>query len=102
MRTQNPNRRFILRALGVMYFNQGDYERSVERFSRALDFFPKDADLLTNLGRVYIRTEDLPAALEVLERIPEDRQTGEIRSLTGYVRQMLLQQQLRAPVPSGD
>ena len=101
-RAQNPNRRFILRALGVIYFNQGDYERSVERLSRALDFFPEDADLLTNLGRVYIRTEDLPAALEVLERIPEDRQTGEIRSLTGYVRQMLLQQRLRAPAPSGD
>jgi O-antigen ligase len=100
--THNPNRRFILRTLGIMYFSQGDYQKSIDRFSSALAFFPEDADLLTNLGRVYIRLEDFPAALEVLERIPEDLQTGEIRSLTGYVRQMLLQQRLRSTAPSGN
>lgn len=94
---QNPNRRFILRTLALIHTSEGQFDKGIAYFQQALAFYPLDEDLLLNLGRVYIQLEDFPAALEVLERIPEEKQTGDIQAITGYVNQVLLQQRLRRP-----
>ncbi|MDJ0950528.1 MAG: putative 2OG-Fe(II) oxygenase [Alphaproteobacteria bacterium] len=63
-------------ARGLAYLNEGRFKPAAERFRRALQQDPDDADVLANLANAYVGLGQLDAAVAVLRRAlslaPED------------------------------
>ncbi len=57
--------------LGLVHFEQGDYENGQGAFSRAADLNPEDMDILFNLALTQKKTGDLPGAILSYQRILE-------------------------------
>jgi predicted TPR repeat methyltransferase len=57
--------------LGLVHFEQGEYENGREAFARAADLSPQDMDILFNLALTQKRTGDLDGAVFSYQRILE-------------------------------
>ncbi|MCP4341884.1 MAG: tetratricopeptide repeat protein [Desulfobulbaceae bacterium] len=57
--------------LGLVYYEQGDYEKSRNSFVRAAKLSPEDMDILFNLGLTQKKTGDLDGAIISYKRILE-------------------------------
>lgn len=53
---------------GVVTAKNGDHERAIELFLRALELAPGAIDLWTDLGECYVSVLDYPKAAAALER----------------------------------
>lgn len=56
-RTLEPQQPGILFALGSAYFQNGDYQRALQRLQAGLELEPDSASALFNLGNTYLRLE---------------------------------------------
>jgi tetratricopeptide (TPR) repeat protein len=54
------------RALGELYFVQGDYAKAVEHYQAARPYFPSDADLHSNLGIALAHLHQYAAAMTAM------------------------------------
>ncbi len=57
--------------LGLVYYEQEDYEKSRNSFARAYDLNPEDMDILFNLGLTQKKTGDLEGAIISYKKILE-------------------------------
>lgn len=57
--------------LGLVYFEQGEYENGRDAFARAADLSPEDMDILFNLALTQKKTGDLAGAIHSYQRILE-------------------------------
>lgn len=72
---------------GVKAKGNGDYERAIECFKRAIDIYPQDPEAYLESGRVYVQVKKYPKALlrfaqaeELAESIPEpNKEIGNVR-----------------------
>lgn len=62
--------------LGLVYYEQGDYENSRNSFARAVDLSPQDMDIMFNLGLTQKKTGDLQGAIISYKRILETEPTS--------------------------
>jgi len=62
--------------LGLVYYEQEDYEKSRNSFARAYDLSPEDMDILFNLGLTQKKTGDLEGAIISYKRILESDPTS--------------------------
>lgn len=61
----NPNLWQSYQHLGVIYFNQEQYEPAAEEFKKAIEINPTDLNLIYNLGIVYLKAEKKDLAREI-------------------------------------
>lgn len=54
--------------LGIAYAEAGDYQQSLNHFTRALVLQPKDASVYSNIGFVYVRLGEYRQAVEYFKR----------------------------------
>lgn len=72
---------------GIKAKAEGDFERSIECFKRAIELLPQDPEAYLESGRVYVQVKRYPKALvrfsqaqEVAETIPEpNKEIGNVR-----------------------
>jgi predicted TPR repeat methyltransferase len=57
--------------LGLVYYEQGEYENGRDSFARAADLNPEDMDILFNLGLTQKKSGDLEGAIISYKRILE-------------------------------
>jgi tetratricopeptide (TPR) repeat protein len=71
--------------LGALQAEFGDYPGAIKHLERAAAIDTGSYDLRYNLGLAYYRNGDLIRALQILESLHNQRDTGEIENLLGEV-----------------
>jgi cytochrome c-type biogenesis protein CcmH/NrfG len=54
--------------LGNLYFDNGDYQKAIEAYSKSLELHPNNADVLTDLGVMYRRSGQPKKAVESFDK----------------------------------
>jgi len=67
-RQNGPNKVQISRRLAVLYDKQKDYKHAMEEFNQLLKRFPKDVDLLNDVGYCYYNQGNWPEAEKYLRQ----------------------------------
>ena len=70
---------------GIRYFNIGQYEKAVEKFSKAIELNPDNANAYKNRGDVYFITEPQKAIIDCTKAIelkPNYISAYELRAMT--------------------
>jgi cytochrome c-type biogenesis protein CcmH/NrfG len=49
----DPKNLKVLIQLGNLYFDTGQFDQAIENYSKALEIYPKNADVRTDLGIMY-------------------------------------------------
>ncbi len=61
----------VLRALGITQLREGEYPAAATALERSLQLAPKDANALLALADVYLKQDQRPQALDLLQRAKE-------------------------------
>ena len=69
--TYSPNYVDALNNLGVIYFNEKNYDKALEYWLRILDRQPKNVSALGNVGAIYQNAGDAQKALIYYEKAIE-------------------------------
>jgi len=81
--SNNPD---VLRLLGVLSAQKGEYAKALEYLGNSLKAFPKNALALSNLGNVYLELKEYSSALEAYDKsIKIDPKYAEVWSNKGNV-----------------
>lgn len=56
---------------GFVYQNQGDLDKAVEEYQKALQFNPNYTQVYTNLGAVYLEKQDYDRAIQQFDKVIE-------------------------------
>lgn len=72
--TYSPNPRAYL-GLGILYQKKASYDKSIEVLNEALEYFPKNEQLITCLGISYMNKGEYQEALGHFSKLPPSRET---------------------------
>jgi len=61
----------VLRALGITQLREGDYAAAASALERSLELVPNDSNALLALAEVYLKQDQRPQALDLLQRAQE-------------------------------
>jgi O-antigen ligase len=86
---QNPNRLHVINDLGSYLAKTGRFNEAVALLAKTVQRYPTDMISRENLAQCYIDQDDYAAAMQVLEKVPEDRRTDAIRTKIAACREML-------------
>ena len=69
MLNRNPDRLEAQINLGILYYNQRQYQQSVVTFERAIELAPEDVEALLGLAQAYEKTGQRPKANRTYQHI---------------------------------
>lgn len=69
---EDPKNLKALIELGNAYFDSGQFDKSIEAYSKALEINPKNADVRTDMGIIYRRKGNFDRAIEEFKKAAED------------------------------
>ena len=72
---------------GINYFNEKDFLRSAESFSKALNFNPLEVSYYENAANSYMQAGDDDSAIKILKKVIKklDPKTGKAEYLLGII-----------------
>lgn len=88
-RKHNPNRIHIVNNLGILYAKQQNFPKAIECFSLVTKRYPDRIEGFENLAACYMDMSDFSSAVNLLQGIPQERQTPSSRSALELAKAML-------------
>jgi len=68
MTKENPKDVASWTSLGNLYFDNGDFQKAIEAYTKSLELRPNNADVLTDLGIMYRRSGQPKKAIESFDK----------------------------------
>lgn len=83
---QNPNRMYVANNLALQYLGVGRIDEALELFAMLCDAYPHRIEPINNFAGCLIEAGRYADAAAVLEQIPEDRLTPDLRRNRDFAR----------------
>lgn len=83
---QNPNRMYVANNLALQYLGVGRIDEALELFAMLCDAYPHRIEPINNFAGCLIEVGRYADAAAVLEQIPEDRLTPDLRRNRDFAR----------------